>query len=46
MDPDPYPALFVIDLQDYNKKLIFEKRFSASYFWKLQLHHFSKIKIP
>jgi hypothetical protein len=33
MDPDPDPAIFVIDLQDANKKLIF-KKFSAYYFVK------------
>ncbi len=27
MDPDPDPAIFVIDLQDANKKLIFKKKF-------------------
>jgi len=37
------PAIFVIVLQDANKKLIF---FSAYYFLKVHLHHFSKIKIP
>jgi hypothetical protein len=42
MDPDPDPAIFVIDLQDANKKLIFVKKFSAH----LHLHHFSKIKGP
>jgi hypothetical protein len=44
MDPDPAqapdPAVFVIDLQDANKKLFF----SAYYFLKVHLHHFSKIK--
>jgi hypothetical protein len=42
MDPDADPdhAIFVIDIQDNNKKLFFQKRFSAYYF----LHHFSKIK--
>jgi hypothetical protein len=41
MDPDldPDPAIFIIDLQDANKKLI-----SAYYFLKVHLHHFSKIK--
>ncbi len=49
MDPDqytdPYPAIFVIDLQDANKKLIFENSFSAviTYFLKVHLHHFSKV---
>jgi hypothetical protein len=43
MDPDP--AIFVIDLQATNKKLgILLKSFSAYYFLKVQLHHFSKIK--
>jgi hypothetical protein len=43
MDPDP--AIFIIDLQDANKKLIFlEKSFSAYYFLKVHFHHFSKLK--
>jgi hypothetical protein len=42
MDPDP--SIFVIDLQDANKKQIFCKNFSAYYFLKVHLHHFSKIK--
>jgi hypothetical protein len=41
MDPDP--AIFVIYLQDANKKLV-RKRFSAYYFLKVHLHQFSKIK--
>jgi hypothetical protein len=40
MDPDPDPAILVFDLQDANKKL----NISASYFVKVHLHHFSKIK--
>ncbi len=34
MDPDPYPdpAIFVIDLQDANKKRIFLKSLSGYYF--------------
>jgi len=44
MDPDPDPAIFVIDIPDANKKLIFLNSFSAYYFWKVHLHHFSKIK--
>jgi hypothetical protein len=44
MDPDPDPAIFVIDLQDASKKLIVNKIFSASYFLKVHFHHFSKIK--
>jgi hypothetical protein len=31
MDLDPNPAIFVIDLHDANKKLIFYKSFSAYY---------------
>ncbi len=42
MDPDP--AIFVIDLQEASKKLIFNTIFSAYYFLKVHLHHFSKIK--
>jgi hypothetical protein len=41
---DPDPAIFVIDLQDASKKLIFNTIFSAFYFLKVHLHHFSKIK--
>jgi hypothetical protein len=41
MDPDP--AIFVIDLQDASKKLIFKTIFSAYYFLKVHLHNFSKI---
>ncbi len=46
MDPDsdPDPAIFVIDLQDANKKQIFNTIFSAYYFLKVHLHNFSKIK--
>ncbi len=42
MDPDP--AIFGIDLQDANKKLIKKKSFSAYYCFMVYLHHFSKIK--
>jgi hypothetical protein len=44
MDPDPDPAIFVIDLQDASKKQIFNTIISAYYFLKVHLHHFSKIK--
>jgi hypothetical protein len=46
MDPDsdPDPAIFVFDLQDASKKLIFNTIFSAFYFLKIHLHYFSKIK--
>jgi hypothetical protein len=40
MDPDP--AIFVIDLQDANKKTTVG--FSDFYFLQVHLHHFSKIK--
>jgi hypothetical protein len=45
MDPDADldPAIFVIDLQDANKKPI-KKSFSAYYFLKEHLHNFSQIK--
>ena len=45
-DPAPDPALFVIDLQDANKKTNFFEKFSAYYFLKVHLHNFSKIKSP
>ncbi len=41
---DPDPAIFFIDLQDASKKLIFNTSFSAYYFLKVHLYHFSKIK--
>jgi hypothetical protein len=44
VDPDPDPAIFLIDLQDASKKLIFNTIFSAYYFLKIHLHNFSKIK--
>jgi hypothetical protein len=44
MDPDPDPAIFVIDLQEANKKLIFFTFFSAYFFLKVHSHHFSQIK--
>jgi hypothetical protein len=44
MDPDPDPNIFVIELQDASKKLIFNRIFSACYFLKVHLHYFSKIK--
>jgi hypothetical protein len=42
-DADPDPFMFIIDLQDANKKLFFLS-FPAYYFLKVLLHHFSKIK--
>jgi hypothetical protein len=44
MDPDSDAAIFDIDLQDTNKKLIFLFIFSAYYFLKLHLYNSSKIK--
>ncbi len=45
MEPDSDPAIFIIDLQDANKKLIKRKVFLLiAYFLKVHLHHFSKIK--
>jgi hypothetical protein len=41
---DPDPSIFIIDLQDANKKLMKKKSFSAYYFLKVLLRHFSKIK--
>jgi hypothetical protein len=43
MDPDSDPAIFVTDLQ-CQQKTNFSTQFSAYYFLKLHLHHFSKIK--
>ncbi len=42
MDLDP--AIFVIDLQDANKKQIFNFIFSSYYFLKIHSHLFSQIK--
>jgi hypothetical protein len=46
MDPDscPDPDIFVIDLQNANKKLI-KKKFCVLLF-EVHLQHFSKKKIP
>jgi hypothetical protein len=41
MDPDP--AIFVIDLQDANKKINLKKKFFAYYF--LKVHTFTYIHI-
>jgi hypothetical protein len=43
MDPDPDPAIFVIDLQDANKKLIFLTSFCLLLF-DGTFTPFSKIK--
>jgi hypothetical protein len=39
-DPDADPSIFIIDLQDANKKLTFQQKFSCI----LLFHNFSKIK--
>jgi hypothetical protein len=48
MDPnaDPDPAIYVIDVQDADRNKFVTKNFSAFYFFKEHLHHFSKIKVP
>jgi hypothetical protein len=47
-DPDPDPRIhtsdLVTDLQDVNQKSIFILSFSAHFFLKVHLRHFSKIK--
>jgi hypothetical protein len=51
---DPDPAIFAIDLQDANKKKIFNNKFfclllfegTFTSFYKVNLHHFAKIKSP
>jgi hypothetical protein len=42
MDPDP--SIFITDLQDANKKLIFLKKFSCILLFKDTNTSFSKIK--
>jgi hypothetical protein len=47
MDPDP--AIFVTDLQEANKKLIFEEKkisayYPGTYFLKVHSHHFKDKK--
>jgi hypothetical protein len=44
MDPDPDPAIFVIELQDANKKTNLKNSFSAYYFLKAHLHHFLELR--
>jgi hypothetical protein len=41
-DRDPGTAIFVIDIRDANKNLIFIKLY---YFLNVHLHNFSKVKI-
>jgi hypothetical protein len=42
--PDPDPALFISDSVDANKKYFFPIVFIAYFFFKVHLHHSSKIK--
>ncbi len=44
LDPGSGSYYLVIDLQDASKKIIFNTIFSAYYFLKIHLQHFSKIK--
>jgi hypothetical protein len=50
MDPDPDPdadsdpSIFIIDNSRCQQKTHLKKSFSALYFLKILLHHFSKIK--
>ncbi len=43
--PDPDPAIFVIDLQDANKKLNYCFCSYDYFFLEVHSHHFSKIKL-
>ncbi len=47
-DSDPDPAVFIIDLQDTNKKLILVIKFFCLLLFEgtVHLHHFPKIKSP
>ncbi len=40
---DPDPSIFIIDLQDEQNNKFSYKSFSAYYFLKVLLHHFSKV---
>jgi hypothetical protein len=46
MDPDPNsdPDIFIIDLQEANKKTNLKKKFLCILLFEGILHHFSKIK--
>ncbi len=44
MDPDPDPAIFVIDLQDASKKLIFELNFFCLLLFEATFTSFFKDK--
>ncbi len=44
MDPDPDPAIFVIDLQDASKKLIFYNNFFCLLLFEAKFTSFFKDK--
>jgi hypothetical protein len=41
-DADSDPAIFVIDLQDANKKLFFKISFSAYFYLEIHSNHFQR----
>jgi hypothetical protein len=43
-DADPDPSIFITDLQDAKKKLIFLESFPVYYFFKVLVHHFQSLK--
>jgi hypothetical protein len=45
-DSDPEPAILIIGLQDANKNNLNKNFLLITYFLKVHLHHFSKIKSP
>jgi hypothetical protein len=45
MDPDADPYIFITDLEDANKKLIFKKKFSCILLFEGTYTSFSKIKV-
>jgi hypothetical protein len=44
LDPDPDPSIFIINLQDANKKLIFLKKFFFILLFEGNFTSFSKVK--
>jgi hypothetical protein len=44
MDPDPDPAIFVLDLQDDNKKLFFDKKMFCLLLFEGTFTSFFKVK--
>jgi hypothetical protein len=47
MDPDPDadPSVFIMDLKDANKKLIFKKWFFCILLFEGIFHYFSKVRV-